>query len=94
MNCAVGACDIVSGAMPGMRKTKSKTVIWPLLLPALLGGTGAYAVEIGSKSLKIQPTQAIADTQATARRQGALNINGVNWNCSRSRAPGSRARCT
>lgn len=75
--------------MPGMRKTKSNTVIWPLLLPALLGGAGAYAVESGSKSLKIQPTQAIADTQATARRQGALNINGVNWNCSGARCSAS-----
>jgi hypothetical protein len=75
--------------MLGMQKTKSNTVTWSLLLPALLGGAGAYAVEIGTKSLKLQPTQAIADTQAPARRQGALNINGVNWNCGGARCSAS-----
>ena len=95
MNRAVRMCDQLDGSgMPGMQKTKSNAVTWPLLL-ALLGGTGAYAIEIGSKSpLKVQPAQAIADTQAPARRQGALNISGVNWNCGGARCSASLSPAT
>ena len=53
------------------------------LLAALLSSIGAHAAVTDTKKpSKQQPVSAVADTQASARRQGAVNVSGINWACS------------
>jgi hypothetical protein len=50
---------------------------------ALLGGASIHAATTDiKKPLVAQPVSAAADTQASARRQGAVNVSGINWTCS------------
>jgi hypothetical protein len=61
--------------------------MWCVLLAALLSGIGVHAAVTETKKPskqqpKQQPVSAVADTQASARRQGAVNVSGINWACS------------
>ena len=61
-----------SGAMTGV-----------LLLTALLSSMGVHAAVTDTKKpAQAQPVSVVADTQASARRQGVVNVGGVNWTCS------------
>jgi hypothetical protein len=70
-----------------MRTLNRRDTIMLLSLSSLLVSTGLYAVEIDKKSLSARAPVTSADTVAMARRQGAVSINGISWQC-------GGARCT
>ena len=73
-----------------MRTRISGRSIGCVLLAALLISIGAHAAVTDTKKLlQAQPVSAVADTQAGARRQGAVNIGGINWACSGARCSAS-----
>ena len=55
--------------------------MWCVLLASLLSSIGAHAADT-KKPSAVQPVSAVADTQAGARRQGAVNVGGIIWACS------------
>lgn len=65
-----------------MRTPKSSGAMWRILLTALLSSMGAHAAVTDTKKpVQTQPVSAVADTQASARRQGAVNVGGIRWAC-------------
>ena len=65
-----------------MRTPKFGGAMGCVLLAALLSSMGAHAAVTDTKKpSKQQPVSAVADTQASARRQGAVNVSGINWAC-------------
>ena len=66
-----------------MRTPNSGIAIGCVLLTALLSSMGAHAAAADSKgSVQAQPVRVVADTKAGARRQGTVNVGGINWACS------------
>ena len=66
-----------------MPTPKPDGAMWCVLLAALLSSIGAQAAVTDTKKpSKQQPVSAVADTQASARHQGAVNVSGINWACS------------
>ena len=66
-----------------MRTPNSGSAIGCVLLTALLSSMGAHAAATDTKKpVQAQPVSVVADTQASARRQGTVNVGGINWACS------------
>ena len=65
-----------------MRTPRSAGAMRCVLLAALLSSSGAHAAADTKKPIQIKPVSAVADTQASARRQGAVKVSGINWACS------------
>lgn len=65
-----------------MRGTQSSGAMRCVLLAALAGSLGAHAaVSDAPKPISTKPVSAVANTQASAHRQGAFKASGVNWTC-------------
>ena len=71
-----------------MRTPRSAGAMRCVVLAALLSGMGAHAAE-PKKPGAAQAVSAAADTQASARRQGAVNVGGIIWACSGTRCSAS-----
>lgn len=66
-----------------MRTQNSCNALGCVVLTALLSSMGAHAAATDTKiSVQAQPVSVVADTQAGARRQGTVNVGGINWACS------------
>lgn len=67
-----------------MRFSKSAVAISSSLLAVLLISIDAHAAAVIGPKLTIQPqpVSVVAYTQTGSRRQGTVNVNGVNWVCS------------
>jgi hypothetical protein len=57
-----------------------------LLATLFASGIGAHAAPFDARKLILtQPVGAVADTQAGARRQGAVKVGGIDWACNGTR---------
>jgi hypothetical protein len=76
----VATNDARTGAW-NMQTPMPNGAMWRVLLVALLINSGAHAADI-RKPIPTQSVNTVADTQDSARRQGVINIGGINWACS------------
>jgi len=68
-----------------MRFRRSVLGFWGPLVLGLSSGIQAHAAVTGNfPSIHLPVVTVVAETQAIARRQGLVNVNGIGWNCSAS----------
>ncbi len=63
-----------------MPRRTSRGVLWIVPLVALATGGGAPSAAGAARSTS-QSAVSVATTQANARRQGAVTVGGINWDC-------------